>query len=127
MTSYYENEDSYHLYIKRRRETKRNRVCLSDPTDWVPMGDDAGTQHDIYVCLICDDTFVLGAGHPAQMSEPVEDELIGSCEGDGFQLKDVPWWGWGIVIAMVPFAIPVCIVGMTVDAIWDKWKNRKSK
>jgi hypothetical protein len=123
MRNYYGSKSSYVDFIYRRRMAKRDRKCESTLEDWYQQEPTLGSSDPTLFCMICDSQFTLEAGHPKFLSRLDDYKELFALDGDYIAEGRIPWWGWGIIVAVVPFALPICAVKLTVDAIRKKMKK----
>ena len=55
------------------------------------------------------------------------EDPTGQLEGKPRELSDMPWWGWPIVIIVVPLAIPVALAVLAGEKVYYWWHKRRSK
>jgi hypothetical protein len=127
MGSYLDSEAAYEGYIARCKWAKDNRgtLCPSINYDWRALGDESfpTSPHAIFTCLVCDAVFPWSAGNEHVV--PLIDEDCSVCDGFTDDELKIPWWGWPIVIAVVPLAIPVAITVIAGERVCQWWTGRR--
>lgn len=121
--SKYDNEEAYATFIQARKWAKRHQgmACQSVPEDWTALGDEMypTSEEAMFACLICDAEFVWRDA-PDHVIPFDDDDESYTEEGE---LK-VPWWGWPIVIAVVPVAIPIALTVMAGEKVYHWYQRR---
>ena len=126
MYSYYENEIKFADLVRRRSLAKVLKVCYNTEEDWVALEGELfpTSPHAIFKCTVCNTVFPWAAGHPPDIRDSKEiSEFLRTTMDKPLDIKNIPWWGWGIVVVVVPFAIPICLTGMAINAVRSKLKG----
>ena len=126
--SNYETEETYAIFIAKRRWAKANRgaECPSTEKDWAAVGNEQfpDGKYALFTCLICDAEFMwcMGNYHTTRLLDmDNEPPMVGRLTG----LPDMPWWGWPLMVAVIPLAIPVALTVLAGEKVYYWWHKRR--